>query len=80
MVHSIVEIILMQGESMAKKGSKNNIANRGTGAREKQLNGKTVIPVKMKSLKQGSFIAAQFKNGPLVTDKEGNFIPYSKIQ
>ena len=65
---------------MAKKGSKNNIANRGTAAREKQLNGKTVVPVVMKSLKQGRFVAAQFKNGPLVTDKEGNFIPYSKIQ
>ena len=63
---------------MAKKGSKNNIANRGTGARVKQLNGKDVIPVMLMSGK-GKFMAAQFKNGPLVTDKNGKAIPYDKV-
>lgn len=63
---------------MAKKGSKNNIANRGTGARIKQLNGKDVIPVMFMG-KRGKFVAAQFKNGPLVTDKNGDAVPYDKV-
>lgn len=63
---------------MAKKGSKNNIANRGTGARIKKLNGKDIIPAKVFS-KGSNFIAAQFKNGPLALDKNGNPVPYDKV-
>lgn len=64
---------------MAKKGSKNNIANRGAAARAKFLNGKEVMPVMMVG-KDSRFIAARIKDGPLVLDKQGKAIPYDKIQ
>lgn len=60
------------------KGSKNNIANRGTGALVKKLNGKDVVPARV--LRKGNnFIATQFKNGPLALDAQGNPIPYDKV-
>ena len=60
------------------KGSKNNIANRGSGAKIKKLNGKDVVPALFRG-KKGKFIAAQFKNGPLALDVKGDPIPYDKV-
>jgi len=63
----------------AKKGSKNNIANRGTGAKIKEYNGKPIAPVKF--ISQGkSFIAAQYEDKKLVTGPSGDVLPYGSIQ
>lgn len=65
------------------KGSKNNIANRGSGARIKQLNGKTVIPVQFKgaNLGFGNFMAAMYEDEKkLVLDANGRPIPYDSVQ
>jgi hypothetical protein len=65
--------------SIKKTGSKNNIANRGTGAKLKVYNGQEVRPVKF--ISQGkSFIAAQYENKKLVTDPAGEVVPYGSIQ
>lgn len=65
--------------SIKKTGSKNNIANRGTGAKLKVYDNKEVRPVKFVS--QGSsFIAAQYENKTLVTGPDGKIIPYGSIQ
>lgn len=63
----------------AKKGSKNNIANRGASAKVKHYNGKAVKPVKLIS-KNKRFIAAQYEDGNLVQSANGEYLPYSSIQ
>jgi hypothetical protein len=62
---------------MAAKGSKNNIANRGQGAKEKTYQGKPVEPVMY--ISNGRYVAARFKGGALVMDNNGKPIPYSAI-
>lgn len=62
-----------------KKGSKNNIENRGMAARIKHYDGKPVKPVKLISGNK-RFIAAAFENGHLVKGADGEYIPYSLIQ
>ncbi len=63
----------------AKKGSKNNVANRGTGAKIKVYNGKNVFPVKY--IGQGkSFMAAQYDNKEMVLGPNGEVLPYGSIQ
>ena len=62
-----------------KKGSKNNVANRGTGAKIKVYNGKNVFPVKY--IAQGkSFIAAQYEDKSIVVGPTGEVLPYGSIQ
>jgi len=63
----------------AKKGSKNNIANRGASARIKTYGGKTVKPVMMIN-GNTKFIAAKYEDGSPVTGPDGRFVEYSKIQ
>ncbi len=63
----------------AKKGSKNNVANRGTGAKVKVYNGQNVFPVKY--IGQGkSFMAAQYENKKMVLGPNGEVLPYGSIQ
>jgi ribosomal protein L27 len=63
-----------------KKGSKNNIANRGKGAKIKQYNGKAIKPVKLINNQQGTtFIAAQYEGGELVMDPAGSFVKYAAV-
>jgi len=63
---------------MKGKVSKNNIEARGKGARIKQYMGKNVIPVKLIDGRK-RFMAAQTEDGKLVTDPQGNYIPYAAI-
>lgn len=62
-----------------KKGSKNNIANRGSAARIKVYQGKPVKPVKLINGGQ-RFMAAQFEDGKLVSTPDGKFVPYASIE
>ncbi len=63
----------------AKKGSKNNVANRGTGAKIRTYNGQNVFPVNYRS--QGkNFMAAQYENKKLVLGPNGEVLPYASIQ
>lgn len=62
-----------------KKGSKNNIANRGTAARIKTYEGKAVKPVKLITREQ-RFMAAQFEDGKLAKTPDGKFVPYASIE
>lgn len=62
-----------------KKGSKNNIANRGASARIKHYNGKPVKPVKLINGNK-RFMAAQYEDGQMVKNSSGQFIPYANIQ
>jgi hypothetical protein len=62
-----------------KKGSKNNIANRGSSARVKMYNGKAVKPVKLIS-RGKRYMAAQYEDGQLVKNQSGSYVPYSSIQ
>jgi hypothetical protein len=62
-----------------KKGSKNNIANRGSAARIKTYEGKSVKPVKLINGKQ-RFMAAQFEDGKMVRTPDGKFVPYASIE
>lgn len=62
-----------------KKGSKNNVANRGASARIKMYDGKPVKPVKL--ISQGKrYMAAQYEDGQLVKGQNGDYVPYSAIQ
>lgn len=61
-----------------KKVSKNNIEARGKGARVKTYQGKTVLPVKLINGRK-RFMAAQFEDGKLVLDGQGNYVPYAAI-
>ena len=61
-----------------KSGSKNNIANRGTGAKVKKIDGKEVRPVKFKGA-AGIFMAAALPDGKLVKGKNGLPVPYQSI-
>ncbi|MFN5382642.1 MAG: hypothetical protein ACK5WS_02625 [Alphaproteobacteria bacterium] len=64
-----------------KKGSKNNIANRGMRAKIKYYGGKPVKEVKLFNRRDGqTFMAAQFENGDLVTSPDGAYVKYSAIQ
>lgn len=64
-----------------KKGSKNNIANRGEAAKIKRYDGKEVEPVQLIISGKKKFIAAQFKeNGKLVKGSSGEFVAYDAIQ
>lgn len=62
----------------AKKGSKNNIANRGASARVKTYGGKPVKPVMMIN-GNTKFIAAKYDDGKPVVGPDGRFVEYSKI-
>jgi hypothetical protein len=64
---------------MSKKGSKNNIKNRGVAAKLRTINGLTVKPVKYIG-EQGSYIAAKFEDGKLYRDEAGRPVPYGSIQ
>lgn len=63
-----------------KGGSKNNIANRGTGAKAKFFNGKKVIPVLLNDRKHNrKFMAAAYEDGKLAVGTDGNFIKFDSI-
>ncbi len=64
-----------------KKGSKNNISNRGKGAELKKLDGKVVKPILYKGerLGHGNYMAAQIEGGVIVKDSAGKPVPYSAI-
>lgn len=65
----------------AKKGSKNNIANRGMRAKIKFYAGKPVKEVKLFDRRNcTNFMAAQFENGDLVTSADGSYVKYASIQ
>ncbi|MDF3047746.1 MAG: hypothetical protein K0R73_864 [Candidatus Midichloriaceae bacterium] len=64
-----------------KKGSKNNVANRGAKAKIKFYGGKQVREVKLVDRKSGAtFMAAQYENGEPVVSPDGSFVKYSSIQ
>ena len=64
-----------------KKGSKNNVSNRGSGAELKQLDGKVVKPIMYvgERLGHGNYMAAKFENGKLIRDDSGRPIPYKMV-
>jgi hypothetical protein len=62
-----------------KKGSKNNIANRGAAARIKTYGGKPVKPVMMYN-GNTKFIAAKYEDNKPVVGPDGQFVEYNKIQ
>jgi len=64
-----------------KKGSKNNISNRGKGADLKKLDGKVVKPTMYvgERLGHGNYMAAKFEDGMLIKDKYGRPVPYKMI-
>jgi len=63
-----------------KKGSKNNVANRGAKARIKFYGGKQVKEVKLVDRKSGAtFMAAQYENGEPVVSPDGSFVKYSIV-
>jgi len=67
---------------MAKKGSKNNIENRGAAAKLKEIDGKQIKPVMYKGqcVGHGSYIAGMFiENGQLVVDASNKPVQFSKI-
>ncbi len=65
--------------SIKKSGSKNNVANRGTGAKIKVYNGKNVFPVQY--IGDGkSFMAAQYENKEIVVGPNKEVLPYASIQ
>ena len=61
-----------------KKGSKNNVINRGRGAELKKLDGKIVKPVLYKGerLGHGNYMASKLEDGKLVRDEYGKPVPY----
>ena len=64
---------------MAKKGSKNDIQNRGTAARLREVNGKAVKPVQYigTHLGHGSYMAAMYVDGgKLALGADGKPIAY----
>ncbi len=66
---------------MAKKGSKNNIANRGEAARVKLYENQQVEPVELIISGKSRFIAAQFiESKKLVKDSNNKYIAYGAIQ
>jgi hypothetical protein len=63
-----------------KKGSKNNIANRGARAKIKAYKGQRVKPVRLIDKKGGTaFIAAQYEGGDLVVNPAGEFVKFATI-
>lgn len=64
-----------------KKGSKNNVANRGAKAKVKFYGGKPVKEVKLVDRASGvSFMAAQYEGGEPVVSPDGSFVKYASIQ
>ncbi len=61
--------------------NKNNPNARGAKQKEKTFNGKPVKTVLFVGtwVGEGKFMAAQEESGKLITDKEGNPIPYVSI-
>ena len=66
---------------VAKKGSKNNVNNRGKGAELKKLDGKVIKPILYKGERvgHGNYMAARFEDGKLVRDDEGRPVPYQMV-
>jgi hypothetical protein len=64
-----------------KKGSKNNVSNRGKGVELKKLDGKVVKPILYKGerLGHGNYMAARFEDGKLARDDEGRPVPYQMV-
>ncbi len=63
-----------------KKGSKNNVANRGAKAKIKFYGGKAVEEVKLVDRSSGvSFMAARYKGGEPVISPDGSFVKYASI-
>lgn len=64
-----------------KKGSKNNVSNRGKGAKLKYIEGQVVKPTLYigERLKHGNYMAAQLDSGELIKDSSGKPIPYKII-
>lgn len=64
-----------------KKGSKNNVSNRGKGADIKQVDGSSITPIMYKGerLGHGKYMAARLENGTLVKDNTGRPIPYKML-
>lgn len=63
-----------------KKGSKNNVANRGKAAKAKFYGGKKVIPVLLNDRKSNQkFIAAAYEDGSLVASANGAYVKYDSI-
>jgi hypothetical protein len=64
-----------------KKGSKNNVSNRGKGVELKLLDGKAVKPIMYKGerLGHGNYMAAKFEDGKLAKDDAGRPVPYKMI-
>lgn len=62
-------------------GTKNNPDNRGKAALGKEFDGKPVTPVKYigSQIGHGTYIAAQYDSGQMVTDANGKPIPWDAI-
>ncbi len=63
-------------------GSKNNIANRGSSARIKEVNGKQIVPVEYRgaNVGHGNYMAGKYADsGLLVKDENKVPIPYQLI-
>lgn len=60
------------------KVSKNNIEARGKGARIKKYQGQEVFPVQLIDGKR-KFMAAQTKDGKLITNQAGQYVPYAQV-
>lgn len=54
---------------MSSKASKNNIENRGKGAKARKYNNKNVKPVLFIQRGVGRYIAAAFEDGSMAIDK-----------
>ena len=64
-----------------KKGSKNNVSNRGKGAELKKLDGKVLKPIMYigERIGHGNYMAAKSENGKLIRDNFGKPVPYKMI-
>ncbi len=62
-------------------GSKNNPQNRGAASKGKTFNGKAVKPVLYvgSHVGHGKYIAAQYEDGQLVSDKDGKPVLWDSI-
>ena len=66
---------------VTKKGSKNNVSNRGKSAKMKYVKGKAIKPIMYigERLRHGNYMAAQLDSGELIKDNTGKPIPYKII-
>lgn len=62
-------------------GTKNNPDNRGQSAKGKSFDGKPVAPVKYvgSQIGDGTYIAAQYESGDMVTDADGKPVPWDAL-